>query len=220
MTPTRAPQRIRICLLDDHKVLSQGLAVMLGGEADIEVVGQCYKVADAVQVATSQDVDLFLIDLRLEGEDGSTLAERLREMEHPARVLVLAAQVEPADLVRLVRLGVSGIVLKNSPPEALLQSIRSVAAGEAWLGQDHLSALLRELSKNHLEAQTALTEREREVLRSLLQGLSNKEIAERLLVRETTVKFLLQNLFHKNGVHTRSQLVRVALEKYRGELLT
>ena len=191
---------------------------MLEGEPDIKVVALCQKVADAAQVAVSQKVDLFLVDLRLQGEDGFELLEKLRQMEHPARVVILAAQVEVAELVRLVSLGVSGIILKNSPPGELLRCLRSVAAGEAWLAQSHLTALLQELSRSHHEEPEALTDREKAVLRSLLQGLSNKQIAERMQIRETTVKFVLQTLFRKTGVHARSQLVRVALEKYREEL--
>ena len=193
--------------------------MMLGGEPDIKVVALCQKVADAAEVAVSQKVDLFLVDLRLQGEEGFDLLEKLRGMEHPARVVILAAQVEVAELVRLVSLGASGIILKKSPPGELLRCIRSVAAGEAWLEQGHLSALLRELSKPpQRESEQALTARERIVLRSLLQGLSNKQIAERMHIRETAVKFLLQTLFRKTGVHARSQLVRVALEKYRDDL--
>lgn len=193
--------------------------MMLGGEPDIKVVALCQKVADAAQVAVSQKVDLFLVDLRLQGEDGFDFLERLHQMEHPARVVILAAQVEVTELVRLVSLGVSGIILKKSPPGELLRCIRSVAAGEAWLEQSHLNALLHELSKpQHDESEQALTDKEKAVVRSLLQGLSNKQIAERMHIRETAVKSLLQTLFRKTGVHARSQLVRVALEKYREEL--
>jgi len=219
MTPTPAPQRIRICLLEDHWILSEGLAMMLGGEPDIKVVALCQKVADAVEVAVSQQVDLFLVDLRLQGEEGFGLLEKLHQMEHPARVVILAAQVEVAELIRLVSLGVSGIILKKSPPGELLRCIRSVASGEAWLEQNHLNALLRELSRpQRTESEQALTDREKAILRLLLEGLSNKQIAERMHIRETAVKFLLQTLFRKTGVHARSQLVRVALEKYREEL--
>ena len=219
MTPTLAPQRIRICLLEDHRILSEGLAMILGGEPDITIVALCQKVADAAQVAVSQEVDLFLVDLRLQGEEGFELLEKLHGMKHPARVVILAAQVEVGELVRLVSLGVSGIILKKSPPGELLQCIRTVAAGEAWLEKTHLNALLRELSKpHHDESGQVLTEKEKTVLRLLLQGLSNKQIAERMQIRETAVKFYLQTLFRKTGVHARSQLVRVALGKYREEL--
>ena len=193
--------------------------MMLGGERDIEVVALCQNVADAAQVAVSQQIDLFLVDLRLQGEEGFDLLEKLHRMEHPARVVILAAQVEVAELVRLVSLGVSGIILKKNPPGELLQCIRSVAVGEAWLEKGHLNALLHELSRpSRDESEQALTDKEKTVLRLLLQGLSNKQIAERMHIRETAVKFYLQTLFRKTGVHARSQLVRVALEKYREEL--
>ncbi len=193
--------------------------MMLGEEPDIKIVALCQKVADAADVAVSQKVDLFLVDLRLQGEEGFEMLEKLHGMEHPARVVILAAQVEVAELIRLVSLGVSGIILKKSSPGELLRCIRSVASGEVWLEQSHLNALLGELSKPHQDKSgQALTDREKTVLRSLLQGFSNKQIAERMHIRETAVKFLLQTLFRKTGVHARSQLVRVALEKYREEL--
>lgn len=193
--------------------------MILEGEPDIKIVALCQKVADAAQVAASQEVDLFLVDLRLQGEEGFDFLERLRQMEHPARVAILAAQVEVGELVRLVSLGVSGIILKKSPPGELLRCIRSVAAGNAWLEQAHLTALLHELSRpSPQESEQPLTDKEKAVLRWLLQGLSNKQIAERMHIRETAVKFYLQTLFRKTGVHARSQLVRVALEKYREEL--
>src|SRR5579863_4328637 len=104
--------------------------MILGGEPDIKIVALCQKVADAAEVAVSQKIDLFLVDLRLQGEEGFDLLEKLRGMGHPARVVILAAQVEVAELVRLVSLGASGIILKKSPPGELLRCLRSVAAGE------------------------------------------------------------------------------------------
>ena len=219
ITPSPRVERIRVGLLDDHKILSEGLAAMLSREPDIEVVAQCQRVDQALEAAATQSVSLFVVDLQLDGEDGFALLSQLKKADFPGCVVVLAARVLDEDVVRLVRLGVTGIILKNSPPDVLLNCIRSVAAGEVWFDQRHMSALVRGVSGDKLESE-ALTDREKDVLRALLQGLSNKEIADHLQIRETAVKFFLQNLFRKTGVHTRSQLVRIALEKYRDTLLT
>src|SRR5262249_27921304 len=152
-------------------------------------------------------------------ETGFQLLERLRQTEFSGRVIILAGEVEEEDVVRLATLGVSGVMLKTSPPQLLIQCIRQVAAGTPWFDPNHVAALLRSISGRNVQDDAAFTDREREVLRSLLEGLTNKEIAERLQLRETAVKFILQTLFRKTGVHTRSQLVRIALEKYREQLI-
>ena len=197
--------------------------MLLGASRTLRLCRCAKRLQMLRQVARSKEVDLFLVDLLLEGEDGFALLERLRRMEHPRAWLSWQPTLKsPSLLSCLVSLGVSGIIIQSRVRRAhYWKCIRSVASGEAWLEQNHLSGLLRELSKSHhKEAESELTDREKEVLRALLQGLSNKQIAERMNIRETAVKFLLQNLFRKTGVHARSQLVRIALERYRGELWT
>jgi two-component system, NarL family, nitrate/nitrite response regulator NarL len=212
MGPTTVSPHIRVCLVDDHQILCQGLATMLEREPDIKVVAQCYTVAEGLAAASS-GVDVLVLDLRLGGEDGFTLLEQLRAIHFPGRVIILAAEVKGGEVRRLIGQGVSGILLKNSPWDRLIQCIRSVASGQRWLEQAHLDALFSSLSEEGSSEDNEFTDREKTVLRALLEGLSNKEIAAQLDLRETSVKFILQTLFRKTGVHTRGQLVRVALER-------
>jgi two-component system nitrate/nitrite response regulator NarL len=218
MSPSPAKQGIRICLLDDHKIYCEALAGMLGREPGIEVVGRCQTAAEALEVLGRQEVDLFLVDLWLEHGNGFDFLERLDKEDYNGRVVVLAERVEDADAVRLARLGVSGIVLKTSVPDLLTNCIRAVAAGEPWFSPGHLQAVLHSLSTKVSESGPVFTDREKDVLRSLLQGLGNKEIAARMGIPETTVKFLIQKLFRKVGVHSRSQLVLIALEEHHEQL--
>ena len=211
---------IRICLVDDHKILLDGLASMLAAEPDTEVVGRCYNVADGLALVSAVEVDLVLLDLRMNGEEGFDFLDRFKDTGSKARVVILAGQAEDDDVIRLASMGVSGIILKNSSREDLLKCIRQVAAGEPWFSAPHLNAILRNLSTPAAQSEeAALTDREKTVLRGVLEGFSNKEIADRLGSSESAVKFMIQTLFRKTGVHNRSQLVRVAIEKYRDELM-
>lgn len=205
---------IRVCLVDDHRILCEGLAMLLAREPDIEVVAQCQTVAEGLAAAEAHPIDVLVLDLRLGGEDGFELLEQLRTKTFSGRVAILAAEVADDEVVRLAGLGVSGIILKNSPPESLTKFVRTIAAGEPSFSPVHLTALLRGLSGARAgDESVSFSSREKSILKALCQGQSNKEIAEKLQIRETSVKFSLQTMFRKTGVHTRSQLVRIALEQ-------
>ncbi len=132
------------------------------------------------------------------------------------RVLLVTAGLSDVEVADILRLGVTGIFLKHNPPGLLAKAIRKVMEGEVWLDQRYLKVLLKE-SRAAVEDSGGrkLSGRELEVLRSLLKGLANKEIAVSLRISESSVKATLQQLFLKTGVRTRSQLVRVALEQYK-----
>ncbi len=135
------------------------------------------------------------------------------------RVLVVTAGLTDAEAARFLREGAAGIFLKHDSPAVLVRSIRQVMDGEASVDHDILSGVLRMgAPPEEEEARAPLTEREREVLHGVLEGLANKEIAARLAISESSVKAALQQLFHKTGVRTRSQLVRIALEQYRDQI--
>jgi two-component system, NarL family, nitrate/nitrite response regulator NarL len=220
MIPAPAPARIRVCLLDDHRILIEGLARMLAAEADLDVVALCVSASEALAASDSQAIDVFLLDFRLKDHDGFAFLEALnRKKDRHGRVLVLAAEADDEEIVRLATLGAWGLLLKNSATERLLECIRKVAAGEPCFSAHDMSVILRSLSiSDNPDEHKALDGREREVLRGLLEGLSNKQIADSMGIRESTVKFILQNLFHKTGVHSRSQLVRFALEHYHEQM--
>jgi two-component system, NarL family, nitrate/nitrite response regulator NarL len=211
-------QRTRIVLVDDHALFREGLARLLGAEADFDVVAQCGTVDEAVAIVSTRPVDLVLLDVDLGSERGSELMRRVRQNDPPTRVLVVTAGLTDTEAAWFLREGAAGIFLKHDPPAVLVRSIRQVMAGEASVDHRILTGVLRMGAPTDHDDMAPLTSREREVLRGVLEGHANKEIAADLQISESSVKAALQQLFHKTGVRTRSQLVRIALEQYRDQL--
>jgi two-component system, NarL family, nitrate/nitrite response regulator NarL len=210
------PAKIRLLLIDDHALFREGLARLLGSEPDLEVLPPCSNVTEALRILQSTEIDLILLDYDLGQETGSRFLVRAAETGFHGRVLIVTAGLAESEAADLLRHGATGIFLKHNPPDLLVKAIRKVMGGEVWLDQKYLKILLQESSATQPDERgRRLSAREREVLRSVFEGLANKEIALRLLVSESSVKATLQQLFMKTGVRTRSQLVRVALERYR-----
>ena len=208
--------RIRLLLVDDHALFREGLARLLALEPDFELAVPCSNSEEALRVLATTKIDLILLDHDLGLETGARLLDRITEGGFQGRVLMVTAGLSEAEATDLLRRGVTGIFLKHNSPELLAKAVRKVMAGEIWLDQRYLKLLLQESMAAHAEERVRrLSERELEVLRSVFQGLTNKEIGVRLQVSESSVKATLQQLFSKTGVRTRSQLVRVALEQYR-----
>ena len=214
-----ASKTIRILIIDDHALFRESVARLLNAEQGFEVVGDCGSGAEAMRVLKSREVDLVLLDLDLGLERGGDLLEQLRKESFEGKVLLVTAGVNQSELPALIRKGISGIFMKHGSPALLIQAIREAIQGRAIFQQDMLQRALE--GAEHPGARqtgTRLTERERHVLSFILDGLANKQIADRLKISESAVKACLQQLFTKAGVRTRSQLVRIALEQYRDEL--
>jgi len=205
-------ERVRLLLLDDHMLFRESLSRLLESEPDFEIAGHYSSVQDALRVLGSREVDLVLLDFDLGQGSAFQFIGRVREMAHQPKLLMVTAGMTDAEAVQLIGLGVSGIFLKQSSPALLTEAIRKVMAGEMWLDGNSARLLVPAATPP-----PEFTEREREVLRGVFEGLSNKEIAARLSISESTVKAGLQQLFQKTGVRTRSQLVRIALEQYAGQ---
>jgi two-component system nitrate/nitrite response regulator NarL len=205
---------VRIVLLDDHELFREGLARLINSETGLQLVGNCGSIPEAIKVLSEQQVDLILLDLDLGDEEGIDLLRRLPSLDYKGRILVITGGLTDFYVRELLSLKVSGIFLKHKSPALLMQSIRHVMAGGTWIDQQHLRTVFE--SSNDSEVQhKPFTSRENEVLRLVVQGLQNKEIAAKLNISESAAKATMQQLFHKTGVRTRSQLVRVALERYR-----
>jgi len=205
---------IRILLVDDHALFREGLARLFESEPDFKMVACCSSVDEALEVLPGNPVDVVLLDYDLGNERGSEFLEQAAETGFKGRTLIVTAGVSNLEARRLVGLGASGIFFKHDPPSLLTKSIREVVEGRSWLPQ----ALFKELVQGPpSQYQKELTEREREVMRLIVEGLSNKEIGAKLALSESAVKAVLQQLFNKTGVRTRSQLVRVAFEQFQGE---
>jgi len=206
--------KIRILLLDDHALFREGLSRLLEGEPDLEMVACCASVDDATEVLRQKPIDLVLLDYDLGKERGFEFIAQSRQGGFTGRFLMVTAGMSDVESVQALDLGASGIFPKHRPPLVLTQAIRKVMAGETWLDESAIQALVRVSKHPRGTDQTrAFTERETQVMHGVLEGLSNKEIGARLNISESSVKAALQQLFQKTGVRTRSQLVRVALEE-------
>ena len=212
------PKNIRIVLVDDHELFREGLVRLFEAEPEFSIVGHCGTVNEGLALVKETDVDVVLLDFDLGADKGSDFIRQATERGYKGKILILTAGVTDQDAVQLIRQGVVGIFLKHSSPALLLQSIRMVVQGEVWLDQNSLRQLVHH-TPVETESRRRLTDRDRQVMRGVFEGLANKEIADRLQISESSVKASLQQLFDKTGVRTRSQLVRVALEQYREQLL-
>jgi len=161
---------------------------------------------------------VLLLDLDLGQERGADLLDQLDKIHFHGKVLLVTAGVQEHEVPNLIRKGISGVFLKHGSPASLIQGIRDTAEGKALFSQDMLRRALEQGGATAEQTPARLTERERQVLSFVFEGLANKQIADRLEISETAVKASLQQLFAKTGVRTRSQLVRVALEHYRDQI--
>ena len=203
---------IRVLLVDDHPVVRSGLAGLLGGETDIEVVGEADDGAQGVALAADLRPDLVLMDLRMPGMDGASATLAITSAG-TARVLVLTTYDTDADILRAVEAGATGYLLKDTPREQLVDAVRAAARGETVLAPPLAAKLMRQVRGGD-----QLTPRELEVLQLVAQGRSNPEIARELFIGEATVKTHLLHVFDKLGVDDRTRAVTVAME--RGILTT
>jgi two-component system, NarL family, nitrate/nitrite response regulator NarL len=211
---------IRLLLIDDHALFRESMARLLQSEIGFEVIAHCASGTEALEViGASKEIDIVLLDLDLGQERGVEFLDRLRNVHFGGKVLLVTAGVNDSEVARLIRKGISGVFLKHGSPALLIQAIRETMEGRVLFEQDLLRRAFegREASSPSPRS-PKLTERERQVLSFVFEGLANKQIADRLQVSETAVKASLQQLFAKTGVRTRSQLVRVALEQYRDQL--
>ena len=206
---------IRALLVDDHALFRESVSRALAEEPGLEVE-HCASIGEALTLLTERHFDLVLLDHDLGSERASQFLPAARHNGFEGRVLVVTAWVSDTEARRLLRQGVAGIFLKESPLSELSANIRTVAAG----GTLPEPAFARANSALPSEPETAavLTDRQRKALRFVLEGLSNKQIAWRLQISESYVKSILQSLFQKTGVRTRGQLVRVAFEQYEDQL--
>jgi len=207
--------KIRILLLDDHALFREGLSRLLEGEPDLEMAACCSSVGEAADALRQRSSDLVLLDYDLGKERGFEFIAQARQLGFKGRFLMVTAGMSDAESVRALDLGVSGIVPKHSSPTVLIQAIRKIMAGETWLDENAIRALVR-ASKPPQGAghSKPFTERETQVLHGVFEGLSNKDVGARLHISESSVKSALQQLFQKTGVRTRGQLVRIALEEH------
>ena len=212
---------IRVLMVDDHSLFREGLSRLLQSSSGFHVVGECTNVSDALATLARTQTDVVLLDYDLGVEQGTALLEGLRQRHQNTKVLAVTAGMPNTATVRMMEAGASGIFLKHSSLDQLLSAIRRVAHGELWFDPGAFRTLLA--GKNTLaesdQRTRPLTARQSQVMRGILDGLTNKEIALDLNVSESSVKAVIQELFQKAGVRTRSQLVRIAIENHSSDWL-
>jgi DNA-binding NarL/FixJ family response regulator len=203
---------IRVLLVDDHPVVRSGLAGLLGGEDDIEVVGEASDGREGVAHALALRPDVVLMDLRMPVMDGATATAAITAAG-ASKVLVLTTYDTDADILRAVEAGATGYLLKDTPRDELIAAVRAASRGETVLAAPLAAKLMRQVRGTE-----QLTPRELEVLTLVARGLSNGEIARELFIGEATVKTHLLHVFDKLGVSDRTAAVTTAMQ--RGVLTT
>ena len=206
---------IRIVVVDDHPIVLHGLRQLLERQEDFTVVAACSDGRAAIDAVEQHQPDVLILDLRMPNQSGLDVLRALEGRHERCRRVLLTAAIRDQEVTEAVKLGVMGLVLKESSPEVLLECVRSVHEGKQCIERDTLTRALRSaIARDSAEkSPDTLTPREVEIVRMVSQGLRNKAIAERLSISEGTVKVHLHNIYEKMGVDGRLELVLCAQQK-------
>jgi two-component system, NarL family, response regulator LiaR len=207
------PERIRVLLVDDHQVVRQGLRAFLQLQPDVEVVGEAGGGEAAVAAAASEMPDVVLMDLVMPDGDGVAAIRALTGAAPGARVLVLSSFADDERIFAAMQAGAAGYLLKDVDPDALAEAIREIHRGRPVLHPDVAARLMRRVADPAGPAAEALTPREREVLRLVVEGYANKQIARRLAITEKTVKTHVSSILQKLGVADRTAAAVLAIRQ-------
>ena len=221
--PAAGSSHIRIIIADDHPIVRDGLRRLLTLEEDFEVVGEAADGREALDQVQRLAADVLLLDIRMPNLDGLTALQMMQSAGNRTRVIVLTASEDKNEFVQAMKLGCSGIVLKQTLPELIVKSIRKVHAGEIWLDSHTTAAVMRQFAApaelsvgapmSKARERSPLSQREREIVALVAQGYKNKEMAEKMFISEQTVKNHLHNIFDKLGVSDRLELALYAIHK-------
>jgi DNA-binding NarL/FixJ family response regulator len=211
------PEPLRIVVADDHPTFRDGMHRLLETQTDLVVVGTAADGQEALATVARLDPDLLLLDLMMPRMTGLVALKQLRGRSIRPRIILVTAAIDRAEIVTALQVGAQGIVLKESASEVLFNSIRTVMAGQYWVGRNRvtdLAGMLRELSAPSPQSSRSkfgLTPRELEVVAMILGGYSNRDIATNFSISEKTVKHHLTNIFDKFGASNRLELALFAL---------
>ena len=201
---------IRVLTADDHPVVRTGIAAMIANESDMTVIAEASDGAKAIALYAEHKPDVVLMDLRMPGMGGVEAITRLRQLRHPARVLILTTYDTDRDVLPAIEAGATGYLLKDAPRDELIRAVRAAYAGHSVLAPSVASTLMGRVGSPPADA---LTPRELDVLRLVAEGGTNQSVARRLLVSETTIKTHLLHIYTKLGVRDRAAAVSTAYKR-------
>jgi two-component system nitrate/nitrite response regulator NarL len=215
---TSASEPIRILIVDDHAIVRAGLRMLIDQNPAMTVVGVAGDRSEALALAASEQPNIIILDILLGDDDGLSFLPQLREAATDSRVLVLTGLRSSESQRRAIIAGAMGVVLKEHAAEVLIKAINKVHQGEVWLDRSLMGSVLDAITQApEVDPETAriasLTERERQVIALIAEGLKNKQIGERLFISETTVTHHLSSIFSKLEVSDRLELVIYAFSR-------
>jgi DNA-binding NarL/FixJ family response regulator len=215
MVSVQSRIKIRLLIADDHAIFRDGLRKLLDSEKGITIVGEAGSSTACIKMLGELKPDILLLDLRMPDKNALAVLEEVNLDTIWTRVIVLTAAIDNRDLVRALRLGARGVVLKESAIDLLVKSIHHVHAGEIWLDSQMTAEVINAFSassKSGTHCEKALiTDREMEIVQLVAQGIHNKEIGKKLFISGQTVKNHLRNIFDKLGVSDRLELMLYAI---------
>jgi NarL family two-component system response regulator LiaR len=203
---------IRVLLVDDHAVVRSGLSKFLMVNKDMELVAEASDGAEAIQMAGAYQPDVILMDLMMQGMDGITATREIHRKYPKIKIIALTSFSEQNMVQGALQAGAIGYLQKNVTAVELGNAIRSASSGRMTLSPEAAEALAHSVTQAHLPG-NELTEREHDILRCMVEGLNNNEIAEKLVISLGTVKFHISNIFQKMGVDSRVEAVKIAIEQ-------
>jgi DNA-binding NarL/FixJ family response regulator len=216
----RAPEPIRVLIVDDHALFRRGLEMVLDEEDDIELVGQASDGAEATEKAGESLPDVVLMDIRMPRSSGIEACRTMKEAAPSMKIVMLTISDEEEDLFEAIKAGASGYLLKDIPLDEVADAVRGVHGGQSLISPAMAGKLLAEfanLARRDEETRTQqvpapkLTDREMEVLKLVARGMNNRDIARELFISENTVKNHVRNILEKLQIHSRMEAVMVAL---------
>jgi len=210
-------RKTRILIADDHTIFRDGLRRLLESEPEFQVAGEAADGAEALQLAQQLKPDVLLLDLAMPRMPGLETLRELASQGSSVRVILLTAAIEKRQIIEALQTGARGVIMKDAATQLLLKGIRTVMAGQFWVGREAVADMVSYLRDKAAQQPPSpakaygLTKRELEILSTIVSGLSNKEIAQRFTLSEDTVKHHLTNIFDKVGVSSRLELALFAI---------